>query len=53
VGGVGTWVHGRVGWARVRIVFNFWQKYSLNCKSIGLSPYLLPKLEDGWVQCEG
>jgi hypothetical protein len=45
-----TWV-GRVDVGEKK--FHFWQKRSSNCDSMGLPPYPLPKLYDGWVQCEG
>jgi hypothetical protein len=48
-----------VGWGQrvrawwVRKELAFWQKRSPNCNSIGLPPYPLPQLDDGWVRREG
>jgi hypothetical protein len=40
-----------VGW--VKKILRFWQKLPLNCDSMGVPPYPLPQLDDGWVRCEG
>jgi hypothetical protein len=45
-----------VGWVRRHLegkTFIFWQKRSPNCNSMGLPPYPLSQLIDGWVRREG
>jgi hypothetical protein len=54
--GYGGWVGplvgicGRVRNVAVTKILRFWQKRSPNCNSMGLPPYPLLRIYDGWVR---